>query len=86
MSRRTLQAETEAVLALTGVAPTAPEPNPCRRLYGPGPDQAKCGSCALVSWNGYAWKCRLRTITAGAGSDHRVGWKACGRYQRKEAA
>lgn len=60
-----------------------PRRNPCLKLYGLGPEGARCGTCKhLVRFRrGGTWyKCDLRTMTHGANTDHRVRWPACGRY------
>lgn len=59
--------------------------NPLLAVYGPGPEDATCRSCvhlyALPGYAGHYLKCDLRKLTHGAGSDHRAGWPACGRYE-----
>jgi hypothetical protein len=60
------------------------EPNPCVRTYGLGPDGARCKTCELLQSREYAntyYKCSLRANTGGAGTDHRVNWKACAKYK-----
>ena len=69
-----------------------PSQNPLVRIYGPGPDGATCKGCRHFSggprytgpygghYSGRYHKCDLRVRTAGPGSDHRAGWRACGRY------
>jgi hypothetical protein len=78
------------ILELFDAVDAAPrEPNPCRRLYGPGPADKTCSSCALLAGHGNErtyWKCTLRELTAGAGSDHKRRWQACGRYAEQEPA
>jgi hypothetical protein len=60
--------------------------NPCVRLYGLGPEGERCKNCthlfARHMGNTY-WKCDLRKCTRGPGSDHRVNWPACGKFERK---
>lgn len=55
--------------------------NPCVKVYGPGPEGARCKTCALLVRNGRYAKCRLRRISHGAATDHRVYHPACGKYQ-----
>ncbi len=58
-------------------------PNPCVKLYGFGPDGAKCKGCQLLTWHTTArkyFKCSLRNFTHGPGSDHRANWTACQRF------
>lgn len=62
--------------------------NPCIRVYGPGPEDTFCRTCARVSVRRYSknyFKCALREETRGAGSDHRLSWPACGQYLKLEA-
>jgi len=57
--------------------------NPCVKLYGLGPDGARCKTCTLLFRRGQYFKCRLRNLTSGPGSDHRANWPACGKYVKK---
>ena len=65
-----------------------PEPNPCRKLYGPGPKGARCAGCALL--HSYApgnrtyHKCELRVFTRSQRSDHRMRWLACAKFEPRE--
>jgi hypothetical protein len=61
---------------LTGFGPYSTEPNPCVRLWGPGPEGATCKTCARM----LSWHCSLRTLSACLAEPHRVGWRACGKY------
>lgn len=58
--------------------------NPCVRLFGKGPEGATCKSCALLFCPGGTSKrynkCKLRQVTHGPGSDHKVRWPACAKY------
>jgi hypothetical protein len=65
------------------------EPNPCVKLYGPGPAGARCHTCAnLVSfqYSNKFFKCYLRRAPnggrGGPATDHRARWNACGKYQQ----
>lgn len=65
---------------------TVTEPNPCARLYGAGPAGMHCKDCALLYCHGRGkryYKCRLRRHTNGPGSDHKVRWNACAKFQPK---
>lgn len=63
-------------------------PNPCVRLYGLGPEGAKCRDCHLL-WHfqqSRGWyKCSLRKGKKGGlggpATDHRVGWDACAKFE-----
>jgi hypothetical protein len=59
-----------------------------RRLYGWGPEGARCGDCAHLIWQlGYSkryFKCELSGITHGPASDWRKKWRACGAFTPKE--
>lgn len=72
------------MLPLVGFGPLATEPNPCVRLWGPGPEGAKCKTCVHLFGRRYGktyYKCDLRRDSACAATDHRVGWRACGKYE-----
>lgn len=64
--------------------------NPLLTVYGPGPDGARCGTCSHCFRVGVVagryYKCDLRRLTSGPGSDHRVRWPACAQYQREPVA
>lgn len=68
-------------------AAPAPNVNPCIALYGPGPGNS-CRGCIHLRYLPYHdkkyWKCDLRKLTHGSGSDHKVGWPACGRYEQRK--
>ncbi len=61
-----------------------PDGNPCVKVFGAGPDGSKCTTCThLFRLLGNAkpyYKCDLRPLTGGPGSDHRKRWPACARY------
>lgn len=61
--------------------------NPCVRLYGLGPVEFRCKHCRLLFKHQPAiksfFKCELRNLTHGPGSDHRANWPACGRFEPK---
>lgn len=63
--------------------------NPCVDVYGPGPEEARCKTCALLlgvgGIPGSIRKCALRINTHGAKTDHRAGWLACAKYQEHQA-
>lgn len=64
-----------------------PQENPMVNKFGKGPDGVVCKDCAcFVRRGGYSktyFKCRLRGITSGPGTDHRAGWQACGQFKGK---
>ena len=71
-------------------AQRAPKPkivgNPCVALYGAGPALKRCKTCAhlFAHRQSRTWyKCDLRTFTHGPGSDHRVNWPACAKYEAR---
>lgn len=59
--------------------------NPLVSAYGAGPDGAQCRTCVHLFRRGDVagryWKCDLRQNTSGPGTDHRVRWPACARYE-----
>jgi hypothetical protein len=63
--------------------PNAKKTNPML-VFGAGPEGKTCKTCkalrALQMGNRY-YKCVHRKLTHGPGSDHRVNWPACARYQ-----
>lgn len=61
--------------------------NPCIGLYGRDALSRTCKSCKHLFAKQYSkryWKCDLRKNTNGPGTDHRINWPACGKYERKE--
>jgi len=60
--------------------------NPLVLLYGVTPEK-QCKTCKHLTGHRRArtyYKCLLRGVTHGPGTDHRVGWPACGRYETAE--
>ena len=63
------------------------EPNPMVRLHGLGPEGVTCKHCAYIRANQQAstyYKCTLRGVTHGAGTDHRLKWKACAKFRPEQ--
>jgi len=58
---------------------------PMHRLYGRGPEGARCGACRHLLRTGNAnntyLKCALGPRSHGPGTDWRARWPACGRFQ-----
>ena len=73
---------------LEGFGPLSTEPNPCVRLWGLGPEGEKCKTCDRLNVRCYGdhryYKCALRKETAGPGTDHRVGWRACAKWEARD--
>lgn len=62
------------------------EPNPCVRLYGRDAYGRTCATCRHLHAHAHGrryYKCDLRKETCGPGTDHRVKWSACGKYERR---
>lgn len=62
-------------------------PNPMVKKHGRTIGE-KCKTCDYLCWHQRSkrwYKCELRGITSGAGTDHRVSWDACGLYEREES-
>jgi hypothetical protein len=81
----TLPLSAEQAEWLAGQLPKA-STNPCVNLYGPGPTDKKCKDCRLLTYRQCGkryYKCHLRNITSGPGTDHRMRWPACGRFIQK---
>ena len=60
--------------------------NPCIAAYGPDPMGRTCKFCVHLYHRGNTrnyYKCEFRKETHGPGSDHRVNWPACGKYERR---
>ncbi len=70
--------------------PNLTDPNPCVRVYGPGPEGATCATCVSLIRGGARdkhLKCTLRFTSDTDGLTfvsqrlgHRAAWPACGRY------
>jgi hypothetical protein len=59
--------------------------NPCIQSYGEGPAGTKCKTCKYLLYKHQTkryYKCHFRYITSGPGSDHKINWPACGKYQK----
>jgi hypothetical protein len=59
--------------------------NPCINSYGEGPAGAKCKTCKYLLYKHRTrryYKCHFRYITSGPGSDHKINWPACGKYEK----
>ena len=64
------------------------EPNPCVHLFGRGPEGAVCKTCSHLTTSNVRsrrtfYKCDQRRMSHGAATDHRVRWRACGRYEKE---
>jgi hypothetical protein len=61
--------------------------NPAVEVWGAGPVGVTCATCLYLtrmrnnSWTGY--KCQKRGISHGAGTDHRLKWQACSKYEKE---
>src|SRR4051812_26514333 len=64
-----------------------PKENPCLAVFGAGPVGVTCKTCThLQLWGGNSrnyYKCALRGHSSGPGTDHRVNWPACKRYEER---
>lgn len=61
--------------------------NPCIAVYGKGPDGTRCKTCIHIYAKRYAntyYKCELRKNTNGPGTDHKVNFPTCGKYQERK--
>ena len=52
-------------------------------LHGLGPTDKRCGDCAHFFAAGAYYKCELYGITGGPGTDWRVRWQACGKFEER---
>ena len=61
--------------------------NPMLAVYGIGPEGTRCESCdhfqRMKYHDGTYMKCDLRTLTHGAGSDHRAKYPAWGKFEKR---
>lgn len=58
--------------------------NPLVRLHGRGPVGVRCKACRFLYGRRFSktyWKCSQRVETRGPGSDHRVNWFACAKFE-----
>lgn len=63
--------------------------NPCVRVFGAGPNGKQCKTCIHLYTQGNVqgtyYKCKKRgTPTGGPGTDHRVRWPACAKYEEAQ--
>ena len=62
--------------------------NPCIDVWGPGPEGKQCGTCAFFAKGVYQatmlYKCKKRGMTHGAGTDHKVRYPACAKYEERQ--
>lgn len=74
-----------AIKPLVEVKPQPTYDNPCMNLYGKGPQGKLCKDCDHLIRDYYHnktyFKCELRKLTRGAGSDHRANWYACAKFE-----
>ena len=57
--------------------------NPMVRKFGVDPERRTCKGCDWLLVNECSkryYKCRLRGVTSGPGTDHRVSWPACSKF------
>lgn len=57
--------------------------NPMVRAFGFGPVDKRCKHCSHLlkkQWAGTYYKCDLRINTNGPGTDHRVNWLSCSKF------
>jgi hypothetical protein len=60
--------------------------NPLLRTFGPGPEGAKCKTCANFALKGGCartyFKCKLFGNTNGPATDWRANWLACKKWEK----
>ena len=69
------------------VEPALRNINPCVALWGLGPEDKKCATCAFLFAKHYDktyYKCRKRSNTNAPGTDHRVRFPACAKYEERQ--
>ena len=60
--------------------------NPLIRSFGKGPEGERCKNCKHLYYKSYSkvyYKCDLRPDTNGPGTDHKVNWPACGKFEKE---
>lgn len=66
-------------------AKNPPSKNPMVNRFGRDPYNRKCAECSILVQVDHGsksfYKCKLRGITRGAGTDHRLSWDACSRIE-----
>lgn len=63
--------------------------NPCVNVYGRGPLEKMCRTCSHIKIRTFRrnyYKCDLRRDTRGPGTDHRLFWPSCSKYEEKKEA
>jgi hypothetical protein len=58
--------------------------NPMVRTWGEGPAGVACAKCSHLfarQFAGRYYKCDLRKLSNGPGTDHRVNWPACAKFE-----
>ena len=63
-----------------------PKVNPCIKVWGTGPDGAKCGTCQhhyFIRYSRKYPKCGKRGDKGSASTDHSSRYPACGAYEEK---
>lgn len=77
----------ELDLGVGEIEPPAKHPSPMVRKYGLSDEAAKCKTCKHLFHKKYRagsyYKCQLLGDTNGAGTDVRLKWDACGRYEKE---
>lgn len=76
----------EEIEVISPVDPYKNHDNPMVRKYGTGPEGTKCKSCRYLydkKWSRTYYKCELRGDTNGPGTDHRVNWQSCIRFEEE---
>lgn len=61
--------------------------NPMVRAVGSGPEGMRCKHCRFLYAKKYArtyYKCEWRGDTNGPGTDHKINWPACSKFQKEE--
>ncbi len=77
--------EIELIIQMDPLAPFKKHENPMVRKFGPGVEGTNCKNCTFVyrkGWGNYTWiKCKLRGDSNGQGTDHRLKWQSCSKYE-----
>ena len=72
--------------SLPPTPPPARKTNPCVAVYGPGPPDKHCTDCTHLrrkQRDKIYIKCDLRKFTNGPGTDHKVMWPTCAKFNAR---
>jgi|SRR5947209_6764882 len=72
---------------LLQVNPPEKHENPCVDRFGAGPAGKTCAECRFfigIVHSRTFYKCELRGVTNGPGTDHKRRWQACAKFEQRQ--